>query len=158
MIKGLNEEGEELRPGDTEQTDRGFQVFKLNSSNFKIWDAETVPKDEKGLAEQLKLMVHNVRDDRSDDDLLYELILKSGLPLTSKSEKMTAAGLAAFSIENGTLIVCLARPVTLEALREIIALNPQRVLCLDVAFSGNDQLKTNIVLEMKSHGIEFRTV
>lgn len=103
-------------------------------------------------------MVHNVVDDRGHDDLLYELILKSGLLLTSKIEKLTVAGLPALNIENGTLIVCLARPISQEALREIIALNPQRVLCLDVAFAGNDQLKTNIVLEMKSHAIEFRTV
>ena len=158
MIKGLNEEGEELRPGDTEQTDRGFQVFKLNSSNFKIWDADAAPKDEKKLAEQLKLMVHNVLDDRNDDDLLYELILKSGLPLASKIESLTVAGVPAFSVANKELIICLARPITQEALREIIGFNPQRVLCLDVAFAGNDQLKTNVVLEMKSHGIEFRTI
>ncbi len=103
-------------------------------------------------------MVHNVVDGRSDDDLLHELILKSGLPLTAKINALTTAGLTAFNVESGTLIVSLARPITQDALREIIALQPQRVLCLDVAFAGNDQLKTNIVLEMKSHGIEFRTV
>jgi adenine-specific DNA-methyltransferase len=40
----------------------------------------------------------------------------------------------------------------------MIARNPQSVLCLDVAFDGNDALKTNIVLEAKSHSIIFRTV
>jgi len=90
--------------------------------------------------------------------LLYELVLKSGLPLTSKIEKLTAAGVPAFNVANKELIICLARPITQETLREIIALNPHRVLCLDVAFAGNDQLKTNVALEMKSHGIEFRTV
>jgi hypothetical protein len=40
----------------------------------------------------------------------------------------------------------------------IIALEPQRVICLDAAYGGNDQQKTNTVLEMNSHGIEFRTV
>jgi adenine-specific DNA-methyltransferase len=158
-IKKINEaDEEELSAKGSSKQDRGFQVFKLNSSNFKIWDSEGTPKDEEKLAAQLKLMVHNVVDDRGPDDLLYELILKSGLALTSKIDKVTAAGLPAFSIENGTLIVCLARPVTQPALREIIALHPQRVLCLDVGFTGNDQLKTNIVLEMKSHGVEFRTV
>ena len=159
VIKKLNDtDSQELPAKGAAKPDRGFQVFKLGSSNFKIWDSETAPKDEKKLAEQLKLMVHNVVDGRGDDDLLYELILKSGLPLTSKMDRVTIAGLPAFNIENGTLVICLARPITQEALREIIALNPQRVLCLDLAFAGNDQLKTNIVLEMKSHGIEFRTV
>lgn len=42
-------------------------------------------------------------------------------------------------------------------IREMIAAQTQRVVCLDPAFQGNDQLKTNTVLEMKSHNIEFRT-
>ncbi|PYL07261.1 MAG: site-specific DNA-methyltransferase [Verrucomicrobia bacterium] len=159
VVKKLNEsDTQELPAEGWPKPDHGFQVFKLSSSNFKIWDPETAPKDEKKLAEQLKLMVHNVVEGRGDEDLLYEIILKSGLPLTSQIDKITVAGLPAFNIENGTLIVCLVRPITQEALREVIALNPQRVLCLDVAFAGNDQLKTNIVLEMKSHGVEFRTV
>jgi adenine-specific DNA-methyltransferase len=45
----------------------------------------------------------------------------------------------------------------LQALRAIIDLKPQRVVCLDLGFSGNDALKTNAVLEMKSHGVEFAT-
>src|SRR5438477_6344550 len=138
--------------------DFGFKAFKLNSSNFKIWDTEAAPRDEERLTKELKLMIHNVVDSRTEEDLLYEVILKSGLPLTSKIDKVTAAGLPVFNVENGTLIICLARPVTQDALRAIIALHPQRVLCLDVGFTGNDQLKTNIVLEMKSHGVEFRTV
>lgn len=40
----------------------------------------------------------------------------------------------------------------------MIEIKPRRVLCLDHAFRGNDQLKTNTVLEMRSHDIEFRTV
>ncbi len=56
------------------------------------------------------------------------------------------------------LLICLANPITRECLRAMIELQPQRVICLDPAFGGNDQLKTNTVLEMKSHNIEFRTV
>jgi adenine-specific DNA-methyltransferase len=56
------------------------------------------------------------------------------------------------------LLICLADAITQDCLRGMIALAPQRVVCLDPAFKGNDQLKTNTVLEMKSHGIEFRTV
>jgi len=42
-------------------------------------------------------------------------------------------------------------------LRGIIARKPRGVICLDIAFAGNDHLKTNIVLATKSHGIEFHT-
>jgi adenine-specific DNA-methyltransferase len=56
------------------------------------------------------------------------------------------------------MLICLERKVTRDCLRGLIELNPERVVCLDVAFDGNDQLKTNQLLEMRSHGIEFRTI
>ena len=64
------------------ELDLGFKVFKLGSSNFKVWDAAAAPKDGAALAEQLKLMAHNVEDGRPDDALLYELVLKSNVPFT----------------------------------------------------------------------------
>ena len=64
-----------------------------------------------------------------------------------------------FSIADGLLFICLADPITRECIRAMIAKKPQMVICLDHAFRGNDQLLTNTVLEMKSHGVEhFRTV
>jgi adenine-specific DNA-methyltransferase len=60
-------------------------------------------------------------------------------------------------VADGALAICLERKLTLETLRGIIARKPRSVICLDIAFAGNDQLKTNIVLEIKSHGIEFHT-
>jgi adenine-specific DNA-methyltransferase len=137
--------------------DLGFKVFKLCSSNFKVWDAASAPKDAAGLAEQLKLMSHNVVENRGDEALLYELILKSNLPLTSKIQSGKIGAHTFYDVADGALAICLERKLTLETLRGIIARKPKGVICLDIAFAGNDQLKTNIVLEMKSHGIEFHT-
>jgi len=137
--------------------DLGFKVFKLSSSNFKVWDATTAPKDAVALAEQLKLIAHNVEENRADDALLYELVLKSNLPLTSKVQSCKIGAQTFYDVADGTLAICLERKITLETLRGIIAKKPKGVICLDIAFAGNDQLKTNIVLEMKSRGIEFHT-
>ena len=137
--------------------DLGFKVFKLGSSNFKVWDAASAPKDGPALAEQLKLMAHNVEAGRTDDALLYELVLKSNLPLTSKITAGKIGKHTFYDVADGTLIICLERKLTPETLRGLIARKPKGMICLDVAFAGNDQLKTNIVLEMKSHGIEFHT-
>ncbi|MCU0770410.1 MAG: site-specific DNA-methyltransferase [Verrucomicrobia bacterium] len=137
--------------------DLGFKVFKLASSNFKVWDAASAPKDAAGLAEQLSLMAHNVVENRPDEALLYELILKSNLPLTSKVTAGQIGGQTFYDVADGTLAICLERPVTQETLRGLVARQPKSVICLDIAFAGNDQLKANTVLEMKSHGIEFHT-
>jgi adenine-specific DNA-methyltransferase len=139
------------------ELDLGFKVFKLGSSNFKVWDAAAAPKDGAALAEQLKLMAHNVEAGRPDDALLYELVLKSNLPLTSKIIAGKIGEQPYYDVADGALVICLARKLTLETLRGLMARKPKGVICLDIAFAGNDQLKANIVLEMKSHGIEFHT-
>jgi adenine-specific DNA-methyltransferase len=139
------------------ELDLGFKVFKLGSSNFKVWDAATAPKEGAALAEQLKLMAHNVEDGRPDDALLYELVLKSNLPLTSKIITGKIGEQPFYDVADGALVICLARKLTQATLRGLMARKPKGVICLDIAFAGNDQLKANIVLEMKSHGIEFHT-
>jgi adenine-specific DNA-methyltransferase len=156
VIKKLNDADYGKLPMD-QKPDRGFKVFKLGSSNFKVWDSTSAPKDAAGLAEQLKLMAHNVEEGRPDEALLHELILKSNLPLTSKITSGKIGKQTFYDVVNGALAICLERKVTQETLRGIMARKPKGVICLDVAFVGNDQLKTNIVLEMKSHGIEFHT-
>ncbi len=137
--------------------DLGFKVFKLGSSNFKVWDAASAPKDGAALAEQLHLMAHNVEADRPDDALLYELVLKCNLPLTSRVVAGKIGAQTFYDVADGTLAICLERPIAQETLRGLVARKPKGVICLDIAFAGNDQLKANTVLEMKSHGIEFHT-
>ena len=139
------------------EPDLGFKVFKLSSSNFKVWDSAAAPKDGAALAEQLHLMAHNVEDGRPDEALLYELVLKSNLPLTSKITAGKIGAQTFYDVADGTLAICLERPIAQETLRGLVARKPKGVICLDVAFVGNDQLKANTVLEMKSHGIEFHT-
>lgn len=139
----------------------GFRAYRLDDSCFKIWDGEAAPRDAEGLAQQLELMAHNVREDRADADLLAEIVLKCGHPgitLGSPVERREVAGQPVHLLAGGALAICLGRALTRELLRAVIALAPKRVLCLDVGFHGNDELKTNTVLEMKSHGIQFQTV
>ena len=62
-----------------------------------------------------------------------------------------------YDMADGALVICLARKLTQETLRGLMARKPKGVICLDIAFAGNDQLKANTVLEMKSHTIEFHT-
>jgi adenine-specific DNA-methyltransferase len=139
----------------------GFRAYRLDESNFKLWDGATVPRDAEGLAKQLELMAHNVVDGCTDDDLLAEILLKCGHPgitLSSPTEVRDVVGQQVHLLASGSLAICLSRALTKDILRGIIALSPTRVLCLDVGFHSNDELKTNSVLEMKSHGIQFQTV
>jgi len=136
--------------------DLGCKAFKLAASNFRVWEGND--NDTETISSQLQLFADHVLPDRSEQDVLYELMLKAGLPLTAAIEEKTVAGQKVHSIADGLLFICLANPITQECLRGMVELEPQRVICLDAAFGGNDQLKTNTVLEMKSHAIKFRTV
>jgi adenine-specific DNA-methyltransferase len=105
VIKKLNEEeASQLRPEDTPQ-DRGFKVFKLTSSNFKIWDDAGVSKEPEDLANQLRAFAENVLSDRSPEDILYEILLKSGLPLTAEVERLEVAGREVYAVSGGLLMV-----------------------------------------------------
>ncbi len=138
--------------------DLGFKVFKLEKSNFKIWD-ERVSKD-KDNSEQIKMHLEELIDKKSnDEDLLYEILIKTGYPLTTKIELLKPIGKTIYSIENNALLICLEKQITKELIKEIAKLKPARVVCLDMGFENNDQLKTNAFETFKSHGItDFKTV
>ncbi len=141
------------------KTDLGFKVFKLHKSNFKIWDAEEISPDKASIEKQLELHIDHIDHKASQDDILYEILLKAGFELTTKIEKIKLAGKAVYSIEGGAMLIFLEKELTKEVIKAMAEKQPSRVICLDRGFANNDQLKTNAVQIMKSKGIDdFRTV
>lgn len=136
----------------------GFRVFKLAPSNFKVWDAHT-DEGVEGVERQMELAVNHIMPDRTAEDLFYEILMKSEYPLTAKVKNFDAAGIAAYSVEDDALIVCVERKVTAEAVAAIAKRKPSKVIFLDEAFSGNDQLKANAKMNFESAGVKrFETV
>jgi len=156
VIKKINKEKEgTLDFGDLKQ-DLGFKVFKLDKSNFKIWDGNV---EEKPVHEQLELAIDHIDPNSKEEDILYEILLKSGFELTTPVETLPLEDKKVYSVAEGALLICLEMNLTTELIRAIAKMEPQRVVCLDSGFEGNDQLKTNAVQIMKSFDVEsFRTV
>ncbi|MBI1381742.1 MAG: hypothetical protein GC161_11725 [Planctomycetaceae bacterium] len=153
-----NEDSAKLELDCGFKSDLGFRVFKLSESNFTTWDAEQA-NDAEGLARQLFDHVDHIRQGRTEDDLLHEILLKTGLPLTTPVERVELAGKAVHSVGGGALLVCLSRALTLELIRAMAERAPERVVCLDEGFAKNDQLKANAVQVFKTKGVtSFRTV
>ena len=159
VIKRLNDEDAgKLDLDGGQRQDRGFRVFKLAESNFKPWNAE-VPHDAPALEKQLELHVDHIRDGRTATDLLYEILLKSGFALTTPVETLKLGGKTVHSVARGALFICLERELTLELIRAMAEKKPERVVCLDEGFAGNDQLKANAVQIFKTKGVtSFKTV
>ena len=137
----------------------GFKVFKLSPSNFKIWRGSEIDSEEK-LTEQLNVFTNPIKPGAEKQNMLYELMLKAGYELTSpltplQMERGTKGEV--YSINNNELIIALDA-MNEKLIEQIIAAKPQKVITLDNLFTGNDQLKTNTVLQMKDAGVEFKTV
>jgi adenine-specific DNA-methyltransferase len=155
--KSAKAKKEELDFDDRRSVDCGFRFFRLSESNFKTWNGETA-KDAETLSQQLALHIDHLRQGRTSSDFLYEILLKSGFALTANVEQITITGKSVFGIAGGALLICLERQLTLELLRGMADRKPERVVCLDEGFAGNDQLKANAVQTFKTKNIVFRTV
>mgnify|MGYP003996558483 FL=1 len=85
--------------------------------------------------------------------MLYELLLKSGVPLTAKIEEKDG-----YYLVDDNEIAIILETVNTDIIKSVIAKNPRKVITLDHLFNKNDQLKTNTALQMKDAGIEFKVV
>ena len=141
------------------QPNEGFRVLKLATSNFNVWNASTDTTTPDALAQQLELQIDHIQPDRSSEDLLYEILLKSGFAPTTPIETLTIEGKTVYSVTGYGMLICLERGLTRELIRAIAERKPSHVVCLDEGFTENDQLKTNAVLIMKSKGVtKFQTI
>ena len=134
------------------EIDLGFKSLILSDSNFKQWQ-QIEGKDAKALAEQMKLFVDPVSESATIEKMVYELLLKSGKDLNSPIEKEDS-----YYKINGNELILVLEKATQEVIDSVIAEKPIKVIALDKLFKGNDQLKTNTVLQMKNVGIEFKTI
>ena len=129
--------------------DLGFKVFKLDSSNFELWNNNTNSEEEYN--RQLSLAVDNIKKDRSEEDILYDIILRLGLSLTDTIDVKNFGDKNVFSLEGGKILVCLEKIITEQLIEELIKYNPDKVIFLDIGFQGNDLLKINAQHNFKNH-------
>ncbi len=153
VIKKIKEENKQqsLLDQNKNNLDLGFKVFKLDKSNFKIWKEETTDQNS---SNQIKMHIDEFIDQKSSkEDLLYEILLKTGYPLTTKTTTIKLADKKVYSIDNNALLICLEDKITKNLIKEIAKLKPARVVCLDIGFENNDQLKTNAQETFNSFGV-----
>ena len=151
VIKKTKEEEESKLDFGEKKQDLGFKVFKLQESNFKIW--RTQVENEEELLKQMQLHTDPVDEHAETENILYELLLKSGVPLTAKIDEKKR-----YYLVNDGEIVLMLEKVDEKIIKAVIAKKPKKVLTLDRLFKNNDQLKTNTALQMKDAEIDFRVV
>ena len=138
--------------------DLGFRVFKLDSTNIREWDP-----NREDLAESLEESVQHLKTDRSEEDILFELLLKLGLDLCVPIEARSIGDHEVHSIGAGSLIVCLSKEIPEDDV-ERLALgitkwhseqNPagdSTAVFRDSAFE-NESAKSNLTAILEQHNI-----
>ena len=159
--KKLSETEDQMQIGDDEKQplDVGFRVFKLDSSNLQTWDA--TPVDElhmEDLLNRMNTMINRVKADRSDLDMVYEVMLKLGVPLTYSINQVAVNGKAAYTVgDDCLLLVCLAADITPEDVEAMAEYVPAKVIISRDSFA-NDTAMANAYYILRDRGIELKLV
>jgi adenine-specific DNA-methyltransferase len=143
--------------------DLGFRVYKLDSTNIRPWDPN--PQDISG---SLFAAQEHLKDGRTEQDILTELLLKLGLPLTVPIEVRTVDSYTLYAVGAGTLMACLAPRIAsdeVEALaqalvawqRELAPVGDSQVVLRDSAFRS-DVAKTNFTAILEQAGFDRRNI
>lgn len=156
--KILEEETAKL-DGRAETLDVGFRAYRLVETNFTKWHADSA-LSEGELTDLFAGMSESADDDARPEELLTEVLLKLGFSLTEQVQRIDVDGLEAFSVAAGLLVAYLNEHVkpALEQLRALVRLEPERLVILEDAFQGDDELKTNLVQECRSRGVDLWTI
>ncbi|SNT01590.1 adenine-specific DNA-methyltransferase [Micrococcales bacterium KH10] len=146
-----------------EGVDTGFRSYSLADTNFSKWKLSSDVEPDALEQHMLDLREASSAAEATPDDLLTEILLKQGYSLTEQIDSSVVADLDVKLVldSDGDPAVLAyldhARKPTLEQLRALVEINPQRLIVLEDVFHGDDELKTNLAQLCKSRGIEFWT-
>lgn len=136
--------------------DIGFRVFKLDTSNIKQWNSEN--ETVIGLLESLE---SNIVQGRTNEDLLFEILIKIGLPLTSPIERINVNGKIIYDVSFGSVLLCLEDDITLDVVQEMLSYVSDdietKVIFKEIGFR-DDTTKTNAIQTLKKHGIKEENI
>ena len=154
VIAKMKKDREEKLPL-TEKPDLGFKVFKLRPSNFRVWRSDIRTPEQ--LATQLEMSLDNVKPHAEKEDQLWEILLKTGYPLSAKVEERHLGGHLVHVVEEGKLVIALSG-VSAKTIAAVVRMKPLAFICPDSLFGGNDPLKTNAALQLRDAGIDFKSL
>ena len=125
--------GKKIKEETGADIDYGFRCFRVDSSNMK--DVYYKPSDVK--QGELDLFTDNIKEDRTPEDLLIQVMLDLGVLLSSKVEEEEIAGKKVFSVADGYLMACFDRDVTDDVVTAIARKHPFYAVFRDSSFSSD---------------------
>ena len=157
--KILEEHAQVTMEEDKQPLDVGFRVFKLDTSNLKTWDATPIEDEQLDLLYQrMNSMIHRVKPERTDLDMIYEIMLKLGVPLTYSVTPFSINDKTVYGVgDDCLLLVCLAENVQPEDVEQMIEYAPAKIIISRDSFA-DDTAMANAYYILRDHGIELKLV
>ena len=159
ILAEWKEKQSQMEIGETESPvppDVGFKVFKLDTSNISAWDGYAVRNEGKeGLQKRIDEFLEGVKPGRTRLDVVYEIILKTGFPLTAKVETIDINGREVYSIDNETILICLFENVGFEDVEEMAQYAPAHIVFGEKCFADTSAVK-NAKEALRDTGIDIK--
>ena len=145
-IRRAGKKIKEDNPLTTQNLDTGFRVLKLDSSNMQ--DVYYSPADT--IQSNIFNLVDNVKEDRTPEDLLFQVMLELGATLDSKIDTTSIEGKQIFNVEDNYLVACFERDIDDEVVTAIAKMQPQYAVLRDTSMA-TDSTATNFEQIFKTY-------
>ena len=159
--KILEEQDTQIAMGDEEKKplDIGFKVFRLDTSNLKLWDSTPITGDNQleMFNERMNSMIDSIKDDRSDMDVIYEIMLKMGVPLDTAVQYIEIDGKIVYIVGDFLLMIALYNDITAEDIDAMAAYAPAKIVCAEQGFKDDTAL-SNAHYILRDKQIELKLV
>lgn len=144
------------------ELDIGFKVFKLDTSNLKLWDNtpivdENADKRIEEITERINSMIDSIKYDRTDMDVVYEVMLKMGVPLDVSVQYIEVNGKIVYIVGEFLLMIALFDNITAEDIESIAAYAPAKIICAESSFKDDSAL-SNAHYILRDKQIELKLV
>lgn len=142
----------------SEKLDIGFKVFELGKSNIKKWNLQTTD-----LISTFESLQDNLEPNSTEEDLVYEIMLKQGLELTLPIKKQVMEGVGIYKIAFGALFIILGRNITVNIAEKITSdinvedIEEVTIIVQDTGFKS-DSDKLNFIEILNSNGIDAKNI
>lgn len=135
--------------------DTGFRVFKLDSTNMKdVYYAAGEYRQE-----QLEMFTSNIKEDRTDLDLLYGCLLEWGLPLSLPHKMEQIGDVTVHTVNDGDLIACFADKIDERIIREIAKRRPLRAVFRDSSFADSpDKINVGEIFKLLAPNTRVKVI
>jgi adenine-specific DNA-methyltransferase len=131
--------------------DYGFKVFKLDTSNLKLWGCSSL--DITTANQYFYEHIDPIVEGRTNQDILYEILLKEGIPLSTTIKEKIVNDKKIYFVTTNNIAICLEDNIDMHLVNAIGEQNPEIVIFKDSGFL-DENIKVNAIQELKKHKID----